>query len=84
MSKHQPFFGGQAEVEEEGEQLRPPGFVMIRLPWAEEIRQLSIFSKNGDGGGGGVGPLGSCWGGGGAYKNTCRIALLYILSLYFL
>ena len=32
----------QAEVEEEGEQLRPPGFVMIRLPWAEEIRQLSF------------------------------------------
>ncbi|CAJ1368431.1 unnamed protein product [Effrenium voratum] len=32
----------QAEVEEEGEQLRPPGFHMIRLPWAEEIRSLSF------------------------------------------
>eukprot|EP00435_Cladocopium_sp_Y103_P027912 s898_g6.t3 len=32
----------QAELEEEGEQLRPPGFVMIRLPWAEEIRSLSF------------------------------------------
>eukprot|EP00438_Fugacium_kawagutii_P022729 Skav216435 [mRNA] locus=scaffold3139:489462:500595:- [translate_table: standard] len=32
----------QAELEEEGEQIRPPGFVMIRLPWAEEIRQLSF------------------------------------------
>ena len=41
----------QAELEEEGEQLRPPGFVMIRLPWAEEIRKLSVsphflFSHN--------------------------------------
>lgn len=34
----------KAEVEEEGEQLRPPGFVMIRLPWAEEIRQLSVLA----------------------------------------
>ena len=73
MSKHQPFPGnfrrGQAEVEEEGEQLRPPGFVMIRLPWAEEIRQLSIFSKNG--GGGGVGPLGVAGVEVEPIKNTC-------------
>ena len=33
----------QAELEEEGEQLRPPGFVMIQLPWAEEIRSLSAW-----------------------------------------
>lgn len=30
----------QKELEDEGEQLKPPGFVMIRLPWAEEIRTL--------------------------------------------
>jgi len=32
----------QAEVEEEGDQKQPPGFHMIRLPWAEEIRPLSF------------------------------------------
>lgn len=32
----------QAEVEEEGDQRQPPGFHMVRLPWAEEIRQLSF------------------------------------------
>eukprot|EP00933_Yihiella_yeosuensis_P004334 TRINITY_DN108705_c0_g1_i1.p1 TRINITY_DN108705_c0_g1~~TRINITY_DN108705_c0_g1_i1.p1 ORF type:complete len:632 (-),score=135.40 TRINITY_DN108705_c0_g1_i1:409-2265(-) len=32
----------QAEEEDGSEQLKPPGFHMIRLPWAEEIRQLSL------------------------------------------
>ena len=40
----------QAELEEEGEQLRPPGFVMIRLPWAEEIRSLSACVELGESG----------------------------------
>ncbi|CAK9094351.1 unnamed protein product [Durusdinium trenchii] len=36
----------QAEMEEDGEQVRPPGFAMIRLPWAEEIRQLSSWARS--------------------------------------
>mmetsp|Transcript_10370 Transcript_10370/g.24971 ORF Transcript_10370/g.24971 Transcript_10370/m.24971 type:complete len:615 (-) Transcript_10370:24-1868(-) len=37
----------QAEVEEDGDQRQPPGFHMVRLPWAEEIRQLSFSLADG-------------------------------------
>ena len=34
---HKPPLGmTQAEVEEDGDQRQPPGFHMVRLPWAED------------------------------------------------
>ncbi|CAE8726403.1 unnamed protein product, partial [Polarella glacialis] len=37
----------QAEEEDGAEQIKPPGFNMVRLPWGEEIRQLTFAVPEG-------------------------------------